>query len=316
MDRPDLSPSSHDPLGVLVGFDGSRHATAALHWGAAAAQRRGTTLSVVAAFTAPMLITGHVDAAGGSVGVDAARRATEQVLQLARDTLDGAGFTSESLPTRFFTVNEDATGALARLSENADLIVIGRRGHGRFWSRVLGSVSAALPAHAQCPTVIVGASDEDVEDITRVTEDTRPVTVGVDTSPTSRKAALVAADEAIAAGVPLRAVLVLPSFTGPPSTYTDAAAHLETQSKDAAQRGLDAELNWIREQRPEVELQGTIMRGIPAEAMIEASGSSQLTVLGSRGRGGFTSLLLGSVSRTTLSNAKGTIMVVPKDRKR
>lgn len=308
MDRLDQTHTEADRLGVLVGFDGSRHAIAALRWAAEAAERRGTPLSVVSAFTAPMLVTGQVDAAGASVGVDAAREAAEDVLAVGRKALRDI-----DVDARFFTINEDATGGLARLSMDADLMVVGRRGHGKFWSRVLGSVSAALPAHAQCPAVVVGASDEDGED-TEQKRDNRPVTIGVDTSPTSRRAALIAADEAIGLSVPLQVVLVLPSFTGPPSTYTDTAAKLETQSKDAAHRGLESEISWLKEQRPQLQVKGKVMRGVPAEAMIEASGASQLTVLGSRGRGGFASLLLGSVSRTTLSNARGNVMVVPKQK--
>src|SRR5699024_7637698 len=51
------------------------------------------------------------------------------------------------------------TGTLADLTRRAQLVVVGARGRGGFVGRVLGSVAAALPAHAHCPTIVFPGTD-------------------------------------------------------------------------------------------------------------------------------------------------------------
>lgn len=122
--------------------------------------------------------------------------------------------------------------------------------------------------------------------------------------------------EAKRLGVELKIVQALPYLTDASSAwslhaYEDTAQLVHQEVMDA----LTAEIEVLQQQITGVEMSAQVMRGSPAQAMVECTQWAQLTVLGTRGRGGFSSLLLGSVSRSTLANARGTVMVVPLEQK-
>lgn len=306
--------SSETPnLGVVVGYDGSPHAQHALRWAVRAANRRNVPLTVASSYLFPYSDYVHNLAPGPDE--DPSRRIAEDMLAEARQLLEDDGHLGH---VEYLALIGDATAGLVRISEDAELVVVGRRGRGRFWGRLLGSVADALPAYAQCPTVVVHSPDETerkVGDDTMPPEpsrDTRAICVGVDSSEHARNAARIAAREAQRLGVELEVVHAQPPFVGTSNVwYLQQREDLERHTTENTLQFLTEEVELLKEQVPDVTMTPKVMRGAPAEAMIECSERSQLTVLGTRGRGGFASLLLGSVSRTTLSHARGTVMVVP-----
>lgn len=300
-------------LGVVVGFDGSPHSIEALHWGARAAIRRKTQLTVESAYLFPY--TDYLHNIAPAADEDPSRRIAENTLTEARDLLEAADYTGE---VEYHPIIGDATHGLVQLSHDAQVLVVGRRGRGNVLGRLLGSVAAALPAHAHCPTVVVYSSDDSDSDTPEPAatqanaRDTRPVCVGVDSSDHARRAAIAAAEEAKQLGVQLELVQAQPPFTGTSSVWIlDADSEMDRRITEDAMDFLIKEIEFLKQQVPGVEIEPTVLRGTAATAMIECSERAQLTVLGTRGHGGFTSLLLGSVSRTTLSHARGTVMIVP-----
>lgn len=292
--------------GIIVGFDGSDHAIDALRWGAQTALLRDTKLTLVAAFQFPY--GDYIQSMSAAQINDPSQQIAEDKLAEARTILENDKFSGE---VEYFGLIGDATETLIRLSANADLVVVGQRGLGKFWGQMLGSVATALPPHAHCPTVVVHSSEEAPE----VTQDGRPVCVGVDSSDNARQAAVVAAQEAKRRGVPLEIIHAQPYFTGTSTVwYMDATDKVEQHITANMAELLTEEMAFIVEQVPGVEINPVAERKIAPEAMIEATKRAQLTVVGTRGHGGFTSLLLGSVSRSTLSNAKGTVMVIPAEK--
>lgn len=295
------SDNNRSNLGVLVGFDGSPHAVDALYWGANAATRRGRHLTVVSAYQFPYTDYLH------NISIpenDPSTRIAEGRLEQAHQLLTQA---QHSGHVDYKSVIGDATYSLVGLSKDADLLVVGRRGLGAFLGRLLGSVSAALPAHAACPTVVVWSTSPEVSG------DVGGVCVGVDGSAGARSAAIVAAQEAKRLGVKLEVVQAQPPFTGTSTTWFLATDETVEQQIYADILGsLTAEIEFLEQQVPGVEITPVVIRQEPAKAMIECTERAQLTVLGTRGHGGFVSLLLGSVSGTTLSHASGTVMIVPK----
>jgi nucleotide-binding universal stress UspA family protein len=142
---------------IVVGVDGSEGANAALRFGLDEANLRQATLRVVHTWQ-----FGYIGGLGfggygpvAEVDVSEVRRAAEGVLDAAlHDSVsdaDGVGIERR-------VVEGDAATVLVDESGNADLLVVGSRGHGGFAGLLLGSVSQQCAHHAGCPVVIVHSS--------------------------------------------------------------------------------------------------------------------------------------------------------------
>lgn len=137
---------SHAPTGrVAVGIDGRPDGHGAVLWAADLAQRRGAELVVVHGWEYPYRISG--DGRGAElVEVDAAV-AVDRAIEAARQRV--------GVPVSGRSTNDGAVDALVAASEDADLVVVGTRGRGAVRAIVLGSVSAAVCAHARCPVAVI-----------------------------------------------------------------------------------------------------------------------------------------------------------------
>lgn len=201
--------SADRDAGVLVGFDGSEPARSALRWAAVAAQSSGSALTVVTVYRLPpMMYTGE-PAVLVSPEARAERDRANQLLDIARELLrDYPG------EVTFSTAVGSPAGVLAALSARAQTLAVGARGRGGFLGQLLGSVAAALPAHAQCPTVVVpeesrpaGGQDPEASAPVRTTA---PVVAGVDLSESSRPVLLLAAQHAQRLEAPLQVLTAMP----------------------------------------------------------------------------------------------------------
>ncbi|WP_312098331.1 universal stress protein [Corynebacterium dentalis] len=287
---------------IVVAVDGSEASDAAVHWAANSAKKRGQPLKLVTAYTMPqfMYADGMVppqelyDELEGEAGdkIDKARRIVEEF--------------DSSIEVSHEVREESPIDFLLALSEDAGMLVMGSRGLGGLSGLVMGSVSAAVVSHAECPVVVV-RKDNDVTETNKY----GPIVVGVDGSEVSRKAIEIAFREAQARQVPLRAV----------HAWSDAQFHtsyvsvVEAQSQmdqliEDHERLLTSELAPLMEKYPEVEVEEIVERERPIHSLKEAAEGAQLLVLGSHGRGGFKGMLLGSTSRALLQYAPCPMMVV------
>ncbi|MCG2624605.1 universal stress protein [Arthrobacter sp. I2-34] len=302
--------------GIVVGVDGSDQSLCALSWAAREAQLRRTPLHVITAYTIPVFAASSMDAGYATLDDQVIREGAEAVLEQAVARL--ADYDVEIHPS---VETGDAAGVLLDLSEEAELLVVGSRGRGGFVGRLLGSVSGAVPAHAKCPSVTVplacaprlGQTDLEVprgkQPPVGPEGEERVVLVGADGSEQARTAMLVAAEQAQRWGYPLRVVCALPPFTGSlawvPAPLDREALYAELMEQ------LDAGTAWLRSHFPGLPISGEVLEGSPIELLIEATRTAALLVLGTRGRGGFAGMLLGSTSQGVLHHAKGPVMVVP-----
>ena len=290
--------------GVLVGYDGSVAADQAVDWAAAEATRRGVPLTVVNA----------VDLAG-MPGVDAtglapafAQDQLDALAGIAERGVERARTTAEGLAVSSLTVTGGAAAMLVVLSSSAELLVVGNRGHGELAGALLGSVAFAVTAHAHCPVaVVIGAR-------TPGPGAGGPVLCAVDGSPASLAALRYAAD--VASSSP--AALTILTCWSRPSSEVWASAY----GGDYADGGIDAAAERraveivrsaeadAREWHPELEIRAETVEGAPARAVPAAAAGHSLVVVGSRGRGGFTGLLLGSVSHAVIHGAGCPVVVV------
>lgn len=299
--------------GIVVGVDGSDQSLCALVWAAKEAERRRIPLHVVTAYTVPIFAASSMDAGYTTMDDAIIREGAQSVLNKALERI--RSFDIEVL-SRVET--GDAAAVLLELSEEADLMVVGSRGRGGFVGRLLGSVSSALPAHAKCPTVVVplrtagrlpeagvkppsGApSEQTVDDV---------VVVGVDGSEQGRAASLVAAEQAQNRGLPLQILCALPPFSGS-LAWVPAPLDLEALHEEINEQ-LRAGEAWLQSHFPGLPMSVQLIDGAPAEILIDRTSSVELLVLGTRGRGGFAGMLMGSTSQSVLHHAKGPVMVVP-----
>lgn len=294
------SPTNDRPLGVLVGFDGSEHAQHALAYAAAEAGRRGTTLTVATASVVPTMFYATLGSLAVPADAEIAKNSAEGVLDEARRLLH-----EYRGPVDYVAEVGDAAGALVELSRRAQLAIVGTRGRGGFTGRVLGSVSVALASHAHCPTIVVSE---------RLNSD-GPVTVAVEGSHVNAQVLHEAAMLASMRGASLDIVTALPPFEEITFWYPDAA--LDVDLVGVRQGQIEEELRGqaesLRAAFPTLEVTAVVEVGSPQTLLAGRTRSSQLTVLGTRGRGAVASVLLGSVSRSVLFHAEGPVMIVPSE---
>ena len=285
---------------VLVGIDGSETSAVAARWAAREARRLGWGLHLVTAYTLPSYPVASLD--GGYAALDDApiRAGAQAVLDSAVRRVSGEGLrVTSSVETG------DAAGVLVELSRDAGLAVVGTRGRGGFADRLLGTVSSALPAHAHCPTVVVPVRER--HDVLRPI---RSIAVGVDGSESSSVALERAIGEAELWGAELTAVAAAPMVVG----HGMMAVLPAPLDRDAVlaevAAGLNVSVDGVVGDR-EITVKRAAIEGTGADVLTELSASTDLLVVGTRGRGGFAGLLLGSTSQTLLHHALCPIMVVP-----
>lgn len=311
--QPDASPVAESapvqaPTGIVVGVDGSEQSDCALIWAAREAKIRQSKLHLVTAYTVPIFAASGLDGGYATVDDDVIRQGAESVLREAAAKVDNLGI---ELDAR--VENGDPAGVLLEMSETAQLLVFGSRGRGGFIGRLLGSVSTALPMHSKCPTVTVPLNcaprlEGDDPSKPALAQAANVVTVGVDGSDRARYAVLVAAEEAQRAGLALRIVCAVQPYTG---SLAWMPAPVDRDSLFAEiQEQLDAGSRWIQHHFPDLDISAKLIEGSPVDILVEASATSQLLVVGTRGRGGFTGMLLGSTTDGVRHHAKGPVMVV------
>jgi nucleotide-binding universal stress UspA family protein len=162
---------------------------------------------------------------------------------------------------------------------------------------VLGSISRGLLHYGHGPVAVIRADGADVDP-------TAPVLVGVDGSPASEAAIALAFDEASRRGVGLIAMHAWSDLSVPA---------LGEDWREYEQEGheiIGERLAGWQEQYPDVVVTRRIVCDRPAHWLLDGAQTAQLVVLGSHGRGGFSRMLLGSVSATVAEASPTPVIVV------
>lgn len=284
---------------VVVGVDGSESSLAAVEVAAREARLRGARLRVVHAFIWPVMPVplgpsplGPPD--GGLQNM--ADRLVADAVERARSVEPEVEVSSEVVTGEPLTVLEAESRA-------AELVVVGSRGMGVFVGLLVGSTAVHLAAHGRCPVLVVRGKPEPEG----------PIVLGVDGSAAGEKAVDFAFAEAELRKAPLVALHAWTTWNAPLPEPQDAAAPYANPPGTLAQteeRLLAEAIAGHKERHPDVVVEHRVVHGGTREALIEASRSAQLLVVGARGRGGFTGLLLGSVSQALLHHSHCPIAVV------
>jgi nucleotide-binding universal stress UspA family protein len=292
---------------ITVGVDGSAGSAAAVAWAANIASRRHLELRIVHGLQLAGLYYG-----GGMSGVAAAQLFDAIQVDGERAIADARSLAASIGKDLVITTqlpNEPPVPMLIDESRHARLLVVGRTGTGGFTEMLVGGTAASVASHAHCPVVVVRGRHD-----TTVVPEAGPVVVGIDGSPNSEQAVAVAFEEASLRGAPLVAVHAWNDVT-----YEDAygTARILTQPEtleDDEERLLGQRLAGWQEKYPDVEISRRLVRDRPRHALLEASAEAQLVVVGSRGRGGFSGMLLGSTSQALVQHAECPVLVVRPER--
>ncbi|MFE5587644.1 universal stress protein [Kitasatospora sp. NPDC056531] len=275
---------------VVVGVDGSERSLRALVWAAGDAARRGCPLLI-----AHVLPGWEADfpffPPGRAQGLS--RRGAEilaEAVAIAKESHPGLEVESDQVPGSPAEVLRDA-------SERARCMVLGARSEGGLGNLLMGSVSLQVAGHAACPVVVVGA----------ITTGHGQVLVGTDGSEHSAAALEFAFEEASLRGDRVHA---LRAWSMPITPEPSEAGPSPDAVESDHRRQLDDQLAPLRQRYPGVEVETTLVRGKPVAELVRASDRADLAVVGSRGKGGFHGLALGSVSHGLLHYGICPIAVV------
>jgi nucleotide-binding universal stress UspA family protein len=287
---------SEEPSGVrpvIVGYNDKKHSRRALLWAAGEAARRAAPLLVVHAANYPGMALspgpGPLDHEPGALDADQELtvRGVAEALEAFPD-LRVAGATEVASPA----------DALTEVSRAAALVVVGTRGYGRVVSTLLGSVAFAVAARARCPVIVVTGEPAD-----RPVGSEHRVVVGTDGSGPASAAVRFAADRAAATSAALQ--IVICAEEGPDADAQAAHALAESIARTEAAR--------LRAGRPQLAMSIRVENGPADRVLVDASADAGLVVVGTRGRGAFSGMLLGSVSQSVISGALCPVAVIGVD---
>jgi nucleotide-binding universal stress UspA family protein len=289
--------SRNGQFGIVVGVDDSPAAKVAVDWGAREAELRQVPLTLVHAVS-PTFTSwwdGPLSPGLAQWQKDHGHRLLDDAVELAEKTCHHGG------PTRIHAeiLSSGAVPALTDLSKEAELIVTGSCSTGSWPGRQLGSVSSGLVRHAHCPVAILHE-----ESLLGPNMIQAPVLVGIDGSTASGLAAAVAFDEASRRNVGL---IALHAWSDVDVSEWPGVDWPTTQS--VAEQALAERLAGWRERYPDVDVRRIVVRDRPARQLVTHSSGTQLVVVGSRGRGGFAGMLVGSVSEAVAGVARTPVIV-------
>ncbi|MDT7724921.1 MAG: hypothetical protein QOI21_1497 [Actinomycetota bacterium] len=283
---------------ILVGVDGSAGSDQAVRWAAALAVQRDFALHVVHALEVAKLYF-YVGEIAGKGALEKA--VAEDGEQIVRDAVAVARSVDENVTVTTEISTQPPVPVLIGLSRDARMLVLGHTGRGGFAGMLVGSTASAVASHAHCPVAVIGGSSMPA---------TGPVVVGLDGSPTSELAIAAAFDEASFRAVPLIAVHAWSDVTYDDINGTARFPFAWKSLEDDELRLLAQRLAGWQEKYPEVEVRRELVRDRPRRALLDWSEQAQLVVVGSRGRGGFRGMLLGSTSQALVRHARCPVLVV------
>jgi nucleotide-binding universal stress UspA family protein len=268
-----------------------------MRWAIEDAGTRKATVRLVCAYHVP---PGYYQGVGMYTEVPQEMEAVQQAAkQVVADALAMAAQIDSDVEVSGVTVDGTAVPALIEESRTGSLLVLGSRQRSALTSSVLGSVSAAVVARAECPAVVVrgpaGLSQEQAE-----------IVVGVDGTAASQALLEFGFDYASRRQAPLRAVLCWH-----PDLLASMLWRPEPPAPTRAEAWLSETIVGWQEKYPDVAVHSGVVREHPAAGLVAEAATAQLLVVGNRGRHAMAGTLLGSVSQAVVHSATCPVAVVP-----
>jgi nucleotide-binding universal stress UspA family protein len=283
---------------VVAGVDGSESSVAAAVYAALEADRRGRALLLV---HATPWSAGRTPAAGPAAPFG--RLLEDGAEVLLRDAEAAVRAHTDGTQVRTAVLDDHPVPALARLSAEASLVVLGRRGIAGVPGVLAGSTASGLVHHARCPLIVL---PEDVDDSS---PERRPVVVAVEGHPDDEEVLSFGVAEAALRGTDVVAVHAWRDVTME-AAIGGFGSFVDWTGVEAEERRLLAEAvaGWL-DKEPDVALREVVVRVRPVPALLDEAGSAEMLVVGHRHRGVFARI--GSTVHGLLHRAPCPLAVVP-----
>ena len=284
----------NQPLPVVVGIDGSEAAASAARFALDEARRRSAPLHLVTATPQP---SERLTAVLQDDQATSLRNVAQSIAQAAADAL---GEEAGDVTVSTHVAVGHAVDVLCAASARAQLIVLGSRGIGGMVGVLLGSTASRVVAQSSCPVAVL-PEDPDV-----LVRERRTVVVGVEGSQGDEDVLAVAFAEAASRGTDLLVVhawqeVVLDTPLRTVSPLSDWAGVVADEERVLA----EAIAGW-RDKEPDVPVREAVVRERTGPALVAASMTAELLVVGHR-----TGRFLGSTTQSVLNRASCPIVVVP-----
>ncbi|WP_281965010.1 universal stress protein [Serinicoccus marinus] len=287
---------------LVVGYDGSESAEQAVRWAAGAAARARQPLVVLHA--ADRIVYAQDEVAGlwdPEKVRQASLRAAEAGAQLAREQqpeVDVSARSSLLSPRQ----------ALDEASAQAAGVVVGTRGLGRVRRALVGTTAYGITGHSRCPVTVVPHDAP-------VPGPGSPVVVGVDGSVSGDRALEAGLRQAQLWGAELRLVCSWERphedpWGLPPVGYRtieDAGEAALARAQEVVRHAADH----VRERDERLTVSTDTPSGRTEESLLAATEGAGLLVLGSRGHGRLSVMVLGSTTSHMLHLSEVAVQVVP-----
>lgn len=292
---------------LVVGIDGSQESEAALAWALEEAARRDLEVELIYALAVPVVSDAY--------GMVMTRPDIDELTDYSQKLLDAAQTSARTAAPEVTVSARLASGppaaVLIEASKHAEGLVVGTRGLGAISGRLLGSVSVRLAGRSVCPVFIVPPEwrEHPVPD--------GAVLVGVDGSEHSDAALRLALEEARCrqTGLIVLSAYHVPWLARP--VEPELIAEFEESERWLAEKTVSESLDRVKGHGyADVAIEQVTIKALPADALVEASRSAVLTVVGSRGRRSLSRAILGSVSRTLMAETRRPVAVVHKATKK
>lgn len=277
---------------IVVGYDDTTAAMAAVRWAAELARSAGCGIHLVHAWTWPML--GH-----GMAGIPVLDPTgpRNQATRLLDDAAERVAEQFPEVPVTAQLLPGTAREALEGISESTDLLVVGTRGLGAVMGALMGSVSRGILHDAGCPVAVIRSDQHRAG----------PVLAAYDGSEPAGEAVDEASDLAAAWATVLRVIHVQDGSHAPYASSAEAwgaGGRSRTVLEEGAARALA--------RHPDLAVQTRMVEDrTVAEGMLSAAAGARMLVLGHRG---LSRSPIGSTAQAVVLHATGNVMVVRQHR--
>lgn len=283
---------------IVVGVDGSRSARHALHWTARWATFTNTPVTLIAALGEP-----PTDSEGARLPDDPEAGFRQEVRAMVQAEVDYVRHEIKGVEVDYLDVWGEADRVLIEASRHALVVVMGSRGLGGWTGLMLGGVSDKVVSNARGPVVVVPPH-------WKPTRRGEPVTLAAEDPVSAVHSVEFAAQAARALGTPLHVVHAWQVKKRWSKLATTIGAGHVRSAQEQAQRRLDLVTRMVAAHDPELTVVARLVEGDPVVVLAEASETARLLVMGTRGRGGWQGLVLGSRSRELVQATACPVAVV------